>query len=55
MKLYGLKLSYFAGKLEGYLRYKKIPYEFRARELIQCRKSFASTKTSFRVRPRRAT
>lgn len=28
IKVYGLKVSYFTGKLEGYLRYKKIPYEF---------------------------
>ena len=30
MKVYGLKVSYFTGKLESYLRYKEIPYEFRA-------------------------
>ncbi len=30
MKVYGLKCSYFTGKLESYLRYKEIPYEFRA-------------------------
>ena len=29
MKVYGLKVSYFTGKLESYLRYKEIPYEFR--------------------------
>jgi len=28
--VYGLKVSYFTGKLEGYLRYKEIPYAFRA-------------------------
>jgi glutathione S-transferase len=28
LKLYGLKVSYFTGKLETYLRYKEIPYEF---------------------------
>ena len=28
IKVYGLKVSYFTGKLEGYLRYKEIPYEF---------------------------
>lgn len=28
MKVYGLKVSYFSGKLEGYLRYKEIPYEY---------------------------
>lgn len=28
LKLYGLKLSYFTGKLEGYLRYKGIPHEY---------------------------
>ncbi len=28
MKVYGLKVSYFTGKLESYLRYKEIPYEF---------------------------
>ncbi len=28
MKVYGLKVSYFTGKLEGYLRYKEIPYDF---------------------------
>ena len=27
-KLYGLKISYFTGKMEGYLRYKEIPFEF---------------------------
>lgn len=26
-KVYGLDLSYFTGKLEGYLRYKEIPYQ----------------------------
>ena len=26
--VYGLKVSYFTGKLEAYLRYKEIPYEF---------------------------
>ena len=30
IEVYGLKVSYFTGKLEGYLRYKKIPYLFRA-------------------------
>ncbi len=28
IRVYGLKVSYFTGKLEGYLRYKEIPYEF---------------------------
>ncbi len=28
IKLYGLKLSYFTGKLEGYLRYKDISHEY---------------------------
>ena len=28
IKLYGLKISYYTGKMEGYLRYKEIPYEF---------------------------
>ena len=28
IKVYGLKISYFTGKLEGYLRYKEIPYNF---------------------------
>lgn len=28
IKVYGLKVSYFTGKLEGYLRYKEIPYQF---------------------------
>jgi len=27
-KLYGLKVSYFTGKMEGYLRYKEIPHDF---------------------------
>lgn len=27
LKVYGSKISYFTGKLENYLRYKKIPYE----------------------------
>lgn len=27
--VYGLKISYFTGKLESYLRYKEIPYNFR--------------------------
>ena len=26
--VYGSKISYFTGKLEGYLRYKEIPYRF---------------------------
>jgi len=25
--VYGSKISYFTGKLEGYLRYKEIPYD----------------------------
>ncbi len=25
LKVYGLKVSYFTGKLEAYLRYKEIP------------------------------
>lgn len=28
--VYGLKVSYFTGKLEAYLRYKEIPYDFHA-------------------------
>ena len=28
LKLYGSKISYFTGKLEAYLRYKEVPYEF---------------------------
>jgi glutathione S-transferase len=28
LRVYGSKISYFTGKLEGYLRYKEIPYEF---------------------------
>ncbi|TNE40687.1 MAG: glutathione S-transferase family protein [Alphaproteobacteria bacterium] len=28
IKVFGLKVSYFTGKLEGYLRYKEIPYEY---------------------------
>lgn len=28
LKVCGLKVSYFTGKLEAYLRYKEIPYEF---------------------------
>lgn len=28
--VYGSKISYFTGKLEGYLRYKEIPYQFRS-------------------------
>ncbi|MCA8902750.1 MAG: glutathione S-transferase family protein [Hyphomonas sp.] len=28
LKVYGLKVSYFTGKLEAYLRYKEIPYDF---------------------------
>lgn len=27
-KLYGSKISYFSGKLEAYLRYKEVPFEF---------------------------
>ncbi len=27
LRVYGLEASYFTGKLEGYLRYKEIPYE----------------------------
>jgi len=29
MRVYGSRASYFTGKLEGYLRYKQIPYVFR--------------------------
>ncbi len=28
LKLYGSKISYYTGKLEGYLRYREIPFEF---------------------------
>ncbi len=28
LKVHGAKLSYYTGKLEGYLRYKEIPHEF---------------------------
>ncbi|MEM7000170.1 MAG: glutathione S-transferase family protein [Pseudomonadota bacterium] len=28
IKLYGLRISYSTGKMEGYLRYKEIPHEF---------------------------
>ena len=28
LKVYGASISYYTGKLEGYLRYKEIPYEF---------------------------
>ncbi len=28
LKLYGLRVSYYTGKMEGYLRYKEIPYDF---------------------------
>jgi len=28
LRLYGSKISYFTGKLEAYLRYKEIPFEF---------------------------
>lgn len=30
LTVYGLKVSYFTGKLEAYLRYKEIPYDFHA-------------------------
>jgi len=30
LTVYGSKISYFTGKLEGYLRYKEIPYRFQA-------------------------
>ncbi len=29
VRVYGLKVSYFTGKLEAYLRYKEIPFEYR--------------------------
>ena len=41
MKVYGLKVSYFTGKLEGYLRYKNIPYEFCALTASEFRKMLA--------------
>lgn len=28
LRVYGSAISYYTGKLEGYLRYKEIPYEF---------------------------
>lgn len=28
IKLYGLRISYYTGKMEGYLRYKEIPHDF---------------------------
>jgi len=31
--VFGSKISYFTGKFESYLRYKQIPYEFRALDL----------------------
>lgn len=33
MVVFGSKISYFTGKFETYLRYKEIPYEFRALDL----------------------
>ncbi len=30
MTLYGLKVSYFTGKMENYLRYKEIPFSYRS-------------------------
>jgi len=38
IKLYGLKVSYFTGKLEGYLRYKEIPFDFRSMSIADFRK-----------------
>jgi glutathione S-transferase len=34
MKVYGLKVSYFTGKLESYLRYKEIPYDYRSSKAV---------------------
>ena len=28
IKLYGLRISYYTGKMEAYLRYKEIPHDF---------------------------
>jgi hypothetical protein len=28
IKLYGSRISYYTGKMEGYLRYKEIPHDF---------------------------
>jgi len=39
MNVYGLKVSYFTGKLEGYLRYKEIPHQFHSMTAVQFRKT----------------
>jgi hypothetical protein len=28
IKLYGSRISYYTGKIEGYLQYKEIPHDF---------------------------
>ena len=40
IKVYGLKVSYFTGKLESYLRYKEIPYEFCAATAVHFQRIF---------------
>jgi glutathione S-transferase len=42
VKVYGLKVSYFTGKLEAYLRYKEIPYEFVAMTVKQFKRTVKS-------------
>jgi len=40
LRLYGLKVSYFTGKMEAYLRYKEIPHQFQSMTATQFQKTF---------------
>lgn len=46
LRLYGSKISYYTGKMEGYLRYKGIAYEFVAATPRQMRKMRERTGAS---------
>ena len=40
LTVYGLKISYFTGKMEAYLRYKEIPFRFESITATQFQKTF---------------
>jgi glutathione S-transferase len=40
LTIYGLKISYFTGKMEAYLRYKEIPFRFQAITMTEFEKTF---------------
>lgn len=40
LTIYGLKISYFTGKMEAYLRYKEIPFRYASMTATQFQKTF---------------